>query len=160
MDQILGDLNFVFVYLDDILISSGTKEENRTHLFASELEFFSCCHHWHPRDQAFSQAHSGHPELSHPADKCQNLLLSWPSQLLSRLYSLGSLRKWNKKQLLTAQGKDISGCRQACGESEFLLSRGKGRWWGAKTDGPSHFSWGEPQSLALKNIKSVQWFRF
>ena len=45
IEQILGDLNFVFVYLDDILISSGTKEENRTHLFASELEFFSRCHH-------------------------------------------------------------------------------------------------------------------
>ena len=62
MDQIFGDLDFVFVYLNDILISSGTKEEHRKHLrkvfdclskaglainlhkskfFASKLEFLS-----------------------------------------------------------------------------------------------------------------------
>ena len=32
MEQILGDLDFVFVYLDDILISSGPKEEHCKHL--------------------------------------------------------------------------------------------------------------------------------
>ena len=33
MDQFFGDLDFVFVYLDDILISSGTKEEHCRHLY-------------------------------------------------------------------------------------------------------------------------------
>ena len=32
MDQIFGDLDFVFVYLDDILISSGNQEWHRKHL--------------------------------------------------------------------------------------------------------------------------------
>ena len=35
MDQIVGDLDFVFIYLHDILISLGTESE----FFASELEF-------------------------------------------------------------------------------------------------------------------------
>ena len=38
MDQIFGDLDFVFVYLDDILISSGTEEEHCRHLH----EVFGC----------------------------------------------------------------------------------------------------------------------
>ena len=32
MDSIFGDLNYVFVYLDDILISSENKEEHSRHL--------------------------------------------------------------------------------------------------------------------------------
>ena len=32
MDSIFGDLDFVFVYLDDILISSENKEEHSRHL--------------------------------------------------------------------------------------------------------------------------------
>ena len=32
MDKILGDLDFSFVYLDDILISSGIEEEHCKHL--------------------------------------------------------------------------------------------------------------------------------
>ena len=32
MDSIFGDLDYVFIYLDDILISSGTEEEHEKHL--------------------------------------------------------------------------------------------------------------------------------
>ena len=33
MDQICWDLDYVFVYLDDILISSGTEEEHLQEVF-------------------------------------------------------------------------------------------------------------------------------
>ena len=38
LDQILGDLDFVFIYLDDILISLGIEKEHSKHF----CKMFSC----------------------------------------------------------------------------------------------------------------------